>query len=312
MEDNKKLGLVLSGGGAKGAYQLGMLKVLKEKGLLNEITHISGASIGAINAVLYLQNDMELMEKVWNELEQKKIFDIDEFNITEETIGFTRKTVTALVRKNINMKKISASPVVSYASVSRLITRPDGSTVKEAHYFRMNGETPDRIESIILASSAFPVLFEPVTIDGEKYIDGGMTDNDPVKPLYDDGVRDFIVIGLTPDKKLQTDLYPDAEFKLLYPSHDLGGIFTGTLNFYEDSKDFKKKLGMADAERYIKTVFEKDETYIRLEKALAEQDYNRLVTAAKYDANYERLNTSVNSNLDKFNSIADKYKDFKL
>ena len=62
----------------------------------------------------------------------------------------------------------------------------------------------------------------------------------------------------------------------------------------------------------FKTVFEKDETYIRLEKALAEQDYNRLVTAAKYDANYERLNTSVNSNLDKFNSIADKYKDFKL
>ncbi len=312
MEESKKLGLVLSGGGAKGAYQLGMLKVLKEKGLLNEITHISGASIGAINAVLYLQDDMELMEKVWNEFEQKKIFNIDEFSITEENIGFTRKTVTELVRKNIDMKKISKSPVSVYVSVSKLTKEIDGAEIKEPHYFRLNGETPDMIEKLILASSAFPLIFEPVVIGDEKYADGGLSDNEPVKPLYDEGVRDFIVIGLSSDRVFPKELYPDADFKLLYPSHDLGGIFTGSLNFYEDSKDFKKRLGMMDAERYIKTVFEKDETYIRLEKALAEQDYNRLVTAVKYESNYDRLSTSVNSNLDKFNSIADKYKDFKL
>ena len=312
MEENKKLGLVLSGGGAKGAYQLGMLKVLKEKGFLNEITHISGASIGAINAVLYLQNDMELMEKVWNEFEQKKIFDMDEFYISEETIGFTRKNVTELVRKNIDMKKVSKSPITTYVSVSRLTQKIDGAEIKEPYYFRLNGESPERIEKLILASSAFPLIFEPVVIDDERYVDGGLSDNEPVKPLYDEGVREFIVIGLIHDRVFPKELYPDASFKILYPSHDLGGIFTGSLNFYEDSKDFKKRLGEADAERYIKTIFEEDETYIRLEKALAEQDYNRLVTAVKYESNYDRLNTSVNSNLDKFNSIADKYKDFKL
>ena len=50
MGEGKGIGLVLAGGGGKGAYQVGVLKMLQEQGLLEDVTAISGASIGAVNA----------------------------------------------------------------------------------------------------------------------------------------------------------------------------------------------------------------------------------------------------------------------
>ena len=51
MGEGKGIGLVLAGGGGKGAYQVGVLKVLQEQGLLQDVTAISGPSIGAVNAM---------------------------------------------------------------------------------------------------------------------------------------------------------------------------------------------------------------------------------------------------------------------
>ena len=69
MGEGKGIGLVLAGGGGKGAYQVGVLKVLQEQGLLEDVTAISGASIGAVNAMLYSMNDMERMYQAWNEID---------------------------------------------------------------------------------------------------------------------------------------------------------------------------------------------------------------------------------------------------
>ena len=51
----KKIGLVLCGGGAKGAYQVGVLRVLEEFGLLSHIHAVAGSSIGGVNGALFLQ-----------------------------------------------------------------------------------------------------------------------------------------------------------------------------------------------------------------------------------------------------------------
>ena len=76
------------------------------------------------------------------------------------------------------------------------------------------------------------------------------------------------------------------------------------------SKRFKKELGKRDGERYIHTLFEKDESYIAIESALAEREYQILKNECMHADKADALAESVNSNLDKFNSIYNTFKDF--
>ena len=64
MKDNE-YGIVFSGGGTCGAYQIGFWKALRESGLEEYVTGISGSSVGAMNALLFAQGDLEKAEKVW-------------------------------------------------------------------------------------------------------------------------------------------------------------------------------------------------------------------------------------------------------
>ena len=62
---NRDIGLVLDGGGGKGAYQIGVWKALRETGLDQRIAVISGASVGGLNAALMVQGDPEKAEQIW-------------------------------------------------------------------------------------------------------------------------------------------------------------------------------------------------------------------------------------------------------
>ena len=62
---DKEFGLVLAGGGTKGAYEVGVWKALKELNI--NITAIAGTSIGALNAALILQDDFEIFFHVWKQ-----------------------------------------------------------------------------------------------------------------------------------------------------------------------------------------------------------------------------------------------------
>ena len=82
----KKIGLVLDGGGGKGAYHIGVWKYLKEVGFDNNIKAISGTSVGGLNACLFALNNYELAETIWTQRIQDKIlsfhgFDKDDFEI---------------------------------------------------------------------------------------------------------------------------------------------------------------------------------------------------------------------------------------
>lgn len=64
-------GIVFCGGGAKGAYQIGVWKRLREMGLEAQIGGVSGASVGALNSLLFTQGDLELAEDVWLSIRQE-------------------------------------------------------------------------------------------------------------------------------------------------------------------------------------------------------------------------------------------------
>ena len=83
-----KIGLVLAGGGSRGAYQIGVWKALIELGIDKYINVISGTSIGALNAMLFLQGDYNLAEEIWKDITQEKILPIEEKDLILKGILF--------------------------------------------------------------------------------------------------------------------------------------------------------------------------------------------------------------------------------
>ena len=72
----KEYGLVLDGGGARGAYQIGAWKALKEAGV--KIAAVAGTSVGALNGALICMDDLEKAEKIWSEMEFSRVMSVDD------------------------------------------------------------------------------------------------------------------------------------------------------------------------------------------------------------------------------------------
>ena len=75
----KKIGLVLAGGGGKGAYQIGCWKALEELGI--EIKEVSGTSVGGLNAALFTSGDLKKAENLWSNISRHMVFSIKSKNI---------------------------------------------------------------------------------------------------------------------------------------------------------------------------------------------------------------------------------------
>ena len=73
---NKRIGLVLAGGGGKGAYHIGVWKALKEFGIEQSIGAVAGTSVGALNAALFAQGDYKIAESVWKNIKPVKYFQL--------------------------------------------------------------------------------------------------------------------------------------------------------------------------------------------------------------------------------------------
>ncbi len=302
MEDYSNMtGLVLDGGGGKGAYQIGVLKALMEENLLADVGAVSGVSIGAVNGILYAMGNVDTMYRVWDDIDMGTIFDLD-LELMMQQGYFSREEMNRLMDKYMDFEAISQSPLTIFCGVCRM-----ENDQYYPEYMQLNGKNPEEIKQILMASTAMPIVYEPVLIDGKPYRDGGIKDNEPIQPLYDLGIRKFIVIGLNSKKVFDSSRFPDAEFIVIYPSHDLGDLISGTLNFEDSAKEFRTALGYKDGKRAIKTKFEKNETYIHVEAELARNDYQEIVNQMHVAATMQRLNASVSANLDKFDEIAKKY-----
>ncbi len=308
-EESKKsygpedVGLVLSGGGGKGAYQIGVLRALKEEGKLDAVAAVAGTSIGAINAVLFIMDDYDKAYKTWDDINMGVLFDLDPAMLAQGKLYFSRDEMNRLMNQYIDYPKIAGSSIDIYCGVAEELP---GSQYR-AEYMKLNGKSISEIQNVLTASTAMPVVYDTVTINGRKYRDGGVVDNEPIRPLYDAGIRNFIVVGLTAGRKFSSDAFPDAEFIVIDPTHDLGDVFSGTLNFSEGDKTIKRTLGYKDGKRSIKTHFEKDPAYLSMAPALAARDYEETVREYERQKRVSALESSVNSSLDYIAEIEKKY-----
>lgn len=232
MMAKKKTALVLSGGGSRGAYEIGVWKALK--GLRIRIDLVTGTSVGAINGALVAQRDLRIAEKLWRQLETDMIFDVDTSGLPPEDVlayakeiflhgGAGTSGLEALLREYINERKIRSSHI-DYGLV---ITEFPSF---EAH-FLYKGNIPDGqlIDHIMASASCFPAA-QKYVIGDRKFIDGGYRDNLPVKMALDHKVDRIIAVDLQAAGVVDSDALERAasetEFHMIKSSEGLGNFLT--------------------------------------------------------------------------------------
>ncbi len=290
-----KIGLVLSGGGGKGAYELGVWKALKELKIDKYIEVFSGTSIGAFNAILFAQDSIEKAEALWEEVTMDKIIPISKFELFRKGIGLF------IGAKNINFAKKYLSQKIYEGSVSKdgakeIIDKYlDLETVKESNkicyaactqlpdfnvkYFRVNDYDVDLGKEMIIASASLPLIYEATNIMGGKYIDGGIADNTPIQPVYGEGCDVIIVVLLSKEARIDRSLYPNSYIIEIYPRNLNESVINGTLNLDEEAKKNRIKEGYDDTMRNLEPIMKMAECKIILEE---EEKFPRLFKTYKY------------------------------
>lgn len=298
MEQEQNWGLVLSGGGAKGAYQIGVWKAMRELHMESWVEGISGASIGSLNGALFACGDYEKAEEAWKQVNMLSVFDADWALIDGKEGAFSREEMLTVIRHYVDFSKITQSDRPIYCSVSRVLP----GRKYAGDYKRLNGKTQYAIEQLLMASSALPMIYEAVDYEGTLYRDGGLTDNCPIQPLYHLGYRKIIVIGLKEEMKRLEETYPDVEFLSVYPSHSLGNLWEGTLNFRQMYIEFSKKLGYKDGLRCFRAYKDGEQNPVTMQE-LAEQDFQEIMV----DMKQMELQAGVDQHMDQLKGILDRY-----
>ena len=169
------VGLVLSGGMAKGAYQIGALQAISEVFQPSDIKFVSGASVGALNAYAYLTQGLNKGIELWKSVNSKN----------------DRKYVTALLKSCFMQEAIKM--VLSNVEIQNTFYTPLVNLKKRNLIYADLGKIPkENIETYLRASVAMPILNPGVQIDGERYYDGAMIDNIPIRPILTHEI-DYVV-----------------------------------------------------------------------------------------------------------------------
>lgn len=171
-----RIGLVLSGGMLKGAYQLGALKSISKWIPKGYIKCVSGASIGALNAYAYLTEKLEIAEKLWN---------LDSQKWDCSNLGRLMKSphLYTLIDK-IQDSKDYIDPLF-YIPLLNISTR-------RLEYINMKKSDPKSRMLSLKASITLPPFKHAVRLLDSYYYDGAMIDNIPVNPLLKEEL-DYII-----------------------------------------------------------------------------------------------------------------------
>ena len=180
-------GVFLSGGGARGAYEVGVLKTLLADG--PPIQAIGGASVGAINAVLAATGQLDELIDVWRQLSTLKVYRprMDLWNFFKWRSVMDNSGLVELLKNSVHWAKVPHSRLQVFISATNI-------SLKTAEIFTNSDITYRHV----LASSAIPILFPPVRIGKYWYVDGAFSLLRPLKPLLAAGAGRIFTVFLSP------------------------------------------------------------------------------------------------------------------
>lgn len=260
MENQKRLGLVLEGGGARGAYQAGVLKALFEAGY--KFDGVAGTSVGALNGVMVAQNRFEDSMKIWREIDFANVLDINN-NYGENVVNknFDQETIRYFynyVKKIIGQGGLDTTKIKNLikANIDEDLLRDSGIdfgimtysvTEKQPLSIFLEDMAKDKVADYVMASASFPG-FKKTVVDGQEFIDGGVYDNMPINMLLDKGYKDIVAIET---KSSIPKKYPkDKNSQVFYikPSEKPGRV----MNFTSQSTERAIQIGYLDGLKLLR------------------------------------------------------------
>lgn len=274
------MALVLSGGGAKGAYEAGVAAAFVERGL--PIRLVAGSSAGALNAAMIASGRADRLEALWRSVTREQVYSLRApiffagflpgwltlYVLSETTALFDPSPLRELISASLDFEQIRGSPIRLLVTATDLVRR-------EKRVFDNATVTVDAL----MAASAVPGLFPPVEVDGAMLVDGGLTGRAPVlEALEADPLlgRAVVVMSYAPtergappttmrraleesfelimirqirrDTELAQLRYPSVDVQLLTPSAPL---LLRPLDFDAEAMTRLLALGRADAQRCL-------------------------------------------------------------
>lgn len=277
-------GLVMTGGGARGAYQVGVLKAISD--LMPDLHYpfpiICGASAGAINAVGLggsgdiFRHSVEQLERLWISLKTPEVYRSDYWGMAKRMGHFLRAFMSG-EDNEIPASMLDNSPLKGFlerhVDLPRLSYNIDHSDIRavcvtacgyksgqSVSFFQAKKDVPgwhlgQRVGvpttlnvDHLLASSAIPTIFPPVKINREHFGDGVVRNMAPLSPAVHLGANRILVIGVSANRVCTTSRRPVQTFPKLpqIMEHLLNGAFIDVVE-----NDIDKALLINDLLRLI-------------------------------------------------------------
>jgi NTE family protein len=200
-----KRALVLSGGGGRGAFQVGVLEHLESIGWKPDI--IVGTSIGSMNAAVYAVGGITHLQQMWESIRTKDMHRF--FRLKPWQSVFDRTPWKRTLEKYAPEDQLAQITIPIYMVATDITTgHPSVYT---------NGEKPARNKGLyvrvpalkhdhLLASSSIPYVYAPIKIEDNQHWDGAVMYNSPLRPAIDAEAEEILMVLLSPYHKLEENL----------------------------------------------------------------------------------------------------------
>lgn len=231
----EKTALVLAGGGARGAYEIGVWQALRELDI--PIHVVTGTSVGALNAAMIAMGDFENARTLWMNMKTDMIFDVDVDD------GLPEKQKNLQMLRQFLRDYARQGGIDSYPLKQLLDVHVDEQTVRESPV-RCGFVCVDKtnlkplelsiddvpegmlIEYLVASSSLYPAI-KSQSIGGSQYIDGGYYDNLPVELALEQGADQVIAVDLDAVGMVRRDtLRAAGSLRMIRSYWNLGSLLT--------------------------------------------------------------------------------------
>ena len=228
--------LVLGGGGAKGAYEVGAIAALDELGI--KAGSVFGTSVGALHAAMYAQGSMDAAAALWDNIRLSDVVSEESLAIADdaENIFDHPEKLLEFITRYAQKKGVDVSPLTdilhklidedkirrSGVHLGIVTTRFPSLAMVEKRLEEM--ETGSLIDWLMASASCFPI-FPMKQVGGDRYIDGGFCDNTPVEMAVRSGARDIIAIDIGKHRS-HTQYVRRPNITYIRTSQPLGGLLT--------------------------------------------------------------------------------------
>ena len=189
--------LVLGGGGAKGSYQIGVFRGLREVGWQPGI--VTGTSVGSLNGAFLVMDRLEEGERLWCTLDIHGVLETPKGKTPEELRGFLLQVLRSgglnIDPLGVTIEDALDEDRMRASSIRYGLVMTEMNTLK-SHQYTLEEIPSGRLKEYMMASSAcFPAL-RPQEIDGVRYIDGGWSDNIPMALAARMGASELLAVDI--------------------------------------------------------------------------------------------------------------------